>query len=238
MAAKGHPRARKLVRASLGLAWALACSPALAERPMNVDDAGTVGLGGIEVQFGAFRDDRHRGFDGSVGYGITDTLQLELGFGHGKDRDPSPDEDRTGVAVAAKWVPLTAESGLSAGMSFELAREKAEDGANVDDTAEIMAVTLLASWLFDAGLNAHLNLGRTWVEVDGDTEAENGWGLGADYGLTERLAITAEVFGSQHGAPDKAIGLRYVIKEGVKISGAIGRGNDRSFANFGVLLAY
>ena len=34
--------------------------------------------------------------------------------------------------------------------------------------------------------------------------------------------------------PDKAIGLRYEVFDGFKLSAAVGRGNDRSFGNLGV----
>jgi len=45
--------------------------------------------------------------------------------------------------------------------------------------------------------------------------------------------LTAEVFGEEGSGPDKALGLRYEVIEGFKISGAIGRGNERGFGQIG-----
>ena len=92
----------------------------------------------------------------------------------------------------------------------------------------------MLGWGFESGQTLHLNLSREWIEVDDDTEADNGWGIGTAYPLLEGLAITAEVFGSLYHAPDKALGLRYEVAEGLKLSGAVDRGSSRSFANLGV----
>jgi hypothetical protein len=52
--------------------------------------------------------------------------------------------------------------------------------------------------------------------------------------MTEAFHFTVETYGAQHSGPDRAIGLRYQIVEGLKMSGAVGRGNARTFANAGV----
>lgn len=43
----------------------------------------------------------------------------------------------------------------------------------------------------------------------------------------------AETYGSEHLRPDTALGVRYEIFDGFKISGAVGHGNDRSFGKVG-----
>ena len=80
----------------------------------------------------------------------------------------------------------------------------------------------------------HLNVGREFERADGATAAANTWGVGLDWPLAAQLALTLETYGDEHARPDRAIGLRYEVVEGLKLSGAIGRGNDRSFANLGV----
>ena len=94
---------------------ALAASPALAERPMAVDDAGTLERGGAKLEFGWSKDDSVRGLEGAAGFGPIDNVELELGFGRAKDREPSPHVNVRGLGAAVKWVPLQAETGLSAG---------------------------------------------------------------------------------------------------------------------------
>ena len=55
-----------------------------------------------------------------------------------------------------------------------------------------------------------------------------------DFPITEQLDFAVETFGEEHSGPDRQVGLRYTIAEGVKVSGAVGRGNDRTIANVGV----
>lgn len=59
------------------------------------------------------------------------------------------------------------------------------------------------------------------------------WGLGFDQPLSETVQLTLEVFGAEHSGPDKAIGLRWEVADGLKLSAAAGHGNSRSFANAG-----
>ncbi|MCB1954853.1 MAG: hypothetical protein KDG55_04215 [Rhodocyclaceae bacterium] len=201
---------------------------------MNVDDAGTLDLGGAKVEFGWSKDDHTKGLEAAVGYGPIENVEIELSGGWAKDDDASPEQTFKGLGFAVKWVPLQQETGLSAGLKFEYGREKASDDADLDETATGKGVIGLVQWGLASGQRLHLNLSREWVRVDGDTEAENGWGVGTAYPLSDSLYLIGEVFGSQHSAPDRAIGVRYEIQEGLKVSGELGRGNDRSFANLGI----
>lgn len=54
---------RPIVLASL---FAFCSAPAFAERPMTVDDAGTLERGGAKLEFGWSRDDAVRGYDLSL----------------------------------------------------------------------------------------------------------------------------------------------------------------------------
>jgi hypothetical protein len=224
----------KVVKFAAAAVLAVSALPASAERPMAVDDAGTLERGGAKVEFGWSRDDEARGFDGAVGYGPIDNLEVELALERGRDSASDPDVRMRGVGVAMKWVPLQAETGLSAGLKLEAARVRADVDHGDSETARAHAVHGLASWRFAAGQAVHVNLGREWVRVDGDTEAENLWGVGVEHPLTAELTVAAEVFGAEDARPDRQIGVRYEIAEGVKLSAAIGRGNDRSFGNAGI----
>ena len=225
-----NDQSRRTVRRGVRMLAAALMIPgvALAERPMAVDDAGTLPRGGAKVELGWSRDDAVKGFEGAVGYGPIDNVEVELGLSRAKDDDVSPRQTFEGVGAAVKWVPLQQEVGLSAGLKFEWGREEASDDAGG------IALIALLGWGFESGQTLHLNLSREWIEVDDDTEADNGWGIGTAYPLLEGLAITAEVFGSLYHAPDKALGLRYEVAEGLKLSGAVDRGSSRSFANLGV----
>ena len=57
---------------------AVATSPVLAERPMAVDDAGTLERGGAKLEFGWSKDDSVRGLEGAAGFGPIDNVEVEL----------------------------------------------------------------------------------------------------------------------------------------------------------------
>jgi hypothetical protein len=215
----------------LGLTTLLIClsAPVMAERPMNVDDAGTLPLHGAKLEFGWSKDDKARGIEAAAGYSPIENVELEISGARARDTAPSPSETVRGVGGAIKWVPLQPDTGLSAGLKYAYGNEKVEGQASHSH-----ALLGLMSWNFAGGSKIHLNLGRELAREAGDTEAENTWGVGLDYAITESLHATAETFGSQHAAPDRSLGLRYEISPGLKVSGAIGRGNDRTIANTGI----
>lgn len=95
------------------------------------------------------------------------------------------------------------------------------------------AFTGLASYRLENDQALHLNLGATRVKAQVQSDTLGTWGAGYVFPLAEHLQLTAEIYGSEHMRPDKAIGLRYEIFESFNISGAVGRGNDRSFGQVG-----
>lgn len=226
------PRALALVLGSI--ASLVAALPAHAERPMAVDDAVTPQRGEGEIEFGWARDDKKRGFEGSVAYVPLDRVKVEIGFAAARDRANEPDARLREAAIALKWVPLQADTGLSAGLALEYARERARIRDASDEISRASAVTGLATWSFASGRRVHLNLGREWERVAGESGDSNTWGIGVEQPLTERLIVGAEVFGAQDESPDRQIGLRYEIVDGLSVSAAVGRGNDRGFGNVGL----
>ena len=93
-----------------------------AERPMNVDDAGTLPKGGAKLEFGWSKDDRARGIEGAAGFAPIDNLEVEIGLARERDSGVVA----RGQGLALKWVPLQAETGLSAGLKYEYAVARAE----------------------------------------------------------------------------------------------------------------
>lgn len=204
-------------------------SLAHAERPLSVDDAGTLDKGGAKLEAGWSKDDEAKGYDAAAGFSPIETLELEIGFGRSRDFATAGNEATNGQGLALKWVPLQSETGLSAGLKYEYGRDRTEG-----ESAYVNSLTGLLTWTFEGGQMVHTNLGREVTREDGDTDAVNTWGVAVDLPLTEKLSFVAETFGNEDSRPDRAIGLRYEIIEGVKISAAVGHGNDRSFANAGI----
>jgi len=145
----------------------LACLalPVHAERPMTVDDAGATEPGAAKIEFGWSRDDRVRGWDLVAGYAPMSNLEVEvvaqgLQQSH-RASQPEALSRMRAKGLALKWVPLAGESGLSAGIKFELlqARQHFHDDAAAQSEST-RALTGLATWRFENGPAAHFNLGR------------------------------------------------------------------------------
>lgn len=157
MKTKNNPLTFLRTSVAAGLLAAFAAQPVMAERPMAVDDAGTLDRGGAKLDFGWSRDDQVRGLNAAAGYGPVDNLELELAFEMARDHDTSPRTEFTGAGFAAKWVPLQQEAGLSAGLKVELGRARADNQIGNKETPYTRALIGLASWAFESGQLIHLN---------------------------------------------------------------------------------
>lgn len=209
-------------------------TPVMAEAPMNVDDAGTLGKGGMKVEGVLSRDDKARGGELMFGFAPIEHLEVGLAVGRATDRADDPSTRLRGTGISFKWVPIQNDTGWSLGASFGYGHIRVDERVTpVKYTEKEYALTGLASYRFEGGRVLHMNLGGVRVKAQGESETVGTWGTGYEYPLAENLKLTMEVFGEEHSRPDKAIGLRYEAFEGFKISGAVGRGNDRSFGQVG-----
>lgn len=204
--------------------------PARAEGPMATDDAGTLDQGGMKIEGVWSKDDQTRGGELLFGFSPIGNLELELAVARAKD-----DEFKANaVGFGAKWVPYQNDTGWSLGARFDVGRARVTERAtSAKFTEREYALTGLASYRLESGQVLHLNLGAERAKAQGDSNTVGTWGIGYEFPLVENLQLTVETYGAEQSRPDKAIGLRYEVVEGFKISGAVGRGNDRSFGQVG-----
>lgn len=218
--------------AALGMCVA---TPVLAEGPMATDDAGTLEQGGMKVEAVLSRDDKARGSELVFGFGPIETVEVGLAFARATDRADDPSTKLRGTGIGIKWVPIQNDTGWSLGASFGYGSTRIDERATPDKfTEKEYALTGLASYRRENGQVLHLNLGAVRVKAQGGSETVGTWGVGYEFPLVEKLQLTVEAYGEEHARPDKAIGLRYEVFDGFKISGAVGRGNDRSFGQVGL----
>lgn len=204
-------------------------SPAHAEAPMNVDDAGTLGKGGMKVEAVWQKDDRVVGGVLLFGFSPLENLELEIGGARDNDTSANPSEKMHGFGVAAKWVPYQNETGWSLGGRLDYGQTLAEFG-----TEHVYEVTGLATYRMQNGHVLHLNAGVAHVREQGGHVTVKTWGMGYELPLILNVTLAAEIFGEEKTGPDRAVGLRYEIFDGLKASAAIGHGNKRNFGQIGV----
>lgn len=112
---------------------------AVAERPMAVDDAGTLPRGGAKLETGWSRDDDARAVEFAAGYAPVEHLEFELGYARSRDAAPSPDDLAYAVGFALKWVPLQSDTGLSAGLKFAYERSRGDVQERVQSLSGLLS---------------------------------------------------------------------------------------------------
>ena len=212
----------------------LAASLAHAEAPMNVDDAGALDKGSIKIEGVWSKNDRTRGAELVFGFSPVEDLEFEIGAGRARDGSAHPATRLHGVGFGAKWVPWQNEPGWSLGARIDVGRSRVDDrGTPEKFTERSYALTGLASYRFESGQVLHLNLGTERVRAKGVSDTAGTWGIGYEFPLAGDLQLTVETFGAEDVRPDRAVGLRYDILPGLKVSGAVGQGDGRSFTQAG-----
>lgn len=218
-----------------GVLGACIATAAVAEGPMATDDAGTLDQGGMKIEAVLSRDDKARAGELVFGFGPIETVEVGLTFSRATDRADDPSTQLRGTGIGIKWVPLQNDTGWSLGLSLGYGRTRVDDRFNAAKfTEREYAFSGLATYRFENGQVLHMNLGSARVKAQGESESVGTWGIGHEFPLMENLQLTVEAFGEEHAGPDKAIGLRYEIQEGLKVFASIGRGNDRSFGQVGL----
>jgi hypothetical protein len=229
----GNSRKRKF--ALIAAASLFMTAPAWAEGPMATDDAGTLDQGGMKFEAVLSRDDKARGGELVFGFAPIEELEVGLSMARATDRVDDPSTRLRGTGIGIKWVPVQNETGWSLGASFGYGSTRVNERSTPDKfTEREYSLAGLASYRRENGQVLHLNLGAVRVKAQGESESVGTWGIGYEFPLVEKLQLTVEAYGEEHARPDKALGLRYEVFDGFKISGAVGRGKDRSFGQVGL----
>lgn len=222
-------------RMILAAAALTAACPAWSEAPMNTDDAGTLARGGMKIEGIWSRDDQANAGSLAFGFGPLESVELNVSVASGRDAAGDPATRQRGQSFAVKWVPYQNDIGWSFGARFDYGRVRIEDrGTDATLIERETALTGLASWRQASGRVLHLNLGAMRFDTSEGDDTVGTWGLGFDLPLAPRWRLTLETFGAERARPDKAVGLRYALRDGLKLSAAVGDGNDRHFGQVAV----
>lgn len=201
---------------------------------MYTDDAGTLAPGQQKLEFVWQKDGEVH--QPSVAWGISPIEHLEIGLSGAYSRKAADTNAQHIQAISLKWVPWQADQGWSGGIRLDVSRSRPQVPSPIDTNDQ--GGTLLATFRWDNGKVLHLNVGRNFSRSDTETAHTRLWAIGFEHPLGDALIATAEIHGESTLRPDKALGLRYTLREGLKISGAFARGNDRSFAQLGAAWEY
>lgn len=232
-------RPNSLSALRLQLAWTasaiylLSVFPAHAEAPMRTDDASTMDKGGkkIEATFGREYWEK----EGELLFGMSPARNLEVEIAASDSNDGSTQDKTIALGFGAKWVPYQNETGWSLGARLDYGhREVNETPAAFNYTEHDSSLTGLASYRFSGGQALHINLGVARTQALGERDTVGTWAIGYEFPVLDRLQFTLESFGEEHAPQHSAVGLRYEIVDGLKVSAAVGRGDIHSFGQVGM----
>ena len=182
--------------------------PALAGRPLAIDDADPADPGQMEIEAGvAYEKDtgcKHWDFPFGMAYGVMDGLEVGAGFGgqfeertevlEDTGREVTENETDVGdLVLAAKWqvvesCPLGARHALAPSVKFPTADDQKDLGSGKTDYD--------LSWIISRSLGdkagAHINLGYSWIGGPDDDVAH--YGLALDYQISDAVQWVGEAF--------------------------------------------
>lgn len=208
----------------LGLGLGFALAPAMAGRPLVVDDANTNDTGKGHVEAWVSRADRENLYSIAPAYAVADGVEI------GGLLARAPRSDLTGQALQLKWrITPSQEQGCNVGMVVGMSRVKLA-GASADAP---YVNGLLSCNRGDAG-SLHANLG--WTRPDGGSSIRS-WGLAYEraYG-----AVTPHIewFGAQGSKPTLQVGLRGNVADNWQLDGSIGRSDGENIVTLGVKFSF
>ncbi len=211
------PRTRSLVLASLAIALA---GPALAGRPLTVDDAGTNAGGEGHVEAWMTRADGGRSLNISPAYALRDGLEISALWSR-----TSPDKV-TGTALQVKvlFTP-SKEEGCNFGAGVGVARARA-----AGDSENATFVNGLATCNGTLLGNVHVNLG--YAKPSSGSGARS-WGVALERPMGN-LTPHIEYFGVEHTKPVVQVGLRGDVSETIQLDGTVGRSDGVTAWSLGV----
>ena len=194
--------------------------PALAGRPLTVDDAGTNAAGEGHVEVWTARADDTRSWNISPAYALRDGLEISALLAREK-----PDKITT-TALQLKYLfSPSKEEGCNFGGAVGVARARAdgesENGTFVNGIATCNG-TLLG--------NVHLNIGYT---KPSSSDGVKSWGVALE---REMGAVTPhiEYFGVEHAKPVLQLGLRGDVAKNLQLDGTVGRSDGVTGYSVGV----
>lgn len=194
-------------------------TPALAGRPLTVDDAGTNAKGEGHIEAWAARGEGSRSLNLAPAYAFVEGLEL----GALLARDTTNKVTATGAQL--KWlITPSKERGCNAGVAL---------GASHSTGGGTSADAAFVNGLFSCNegpSHLHLNLGSGKAS---DESAITTWGVAFE---RETGAMTPHVewFGAEGTKPTIQLGVRGDIAKGLQLDGTLGRSDDRTLYSVGL----
>ena len=198
--------------------------PLWAARPLTVDDVVPVDTGRFQLEVGSIYEKdsnaHHFDFPMVLSYGLVKDLQVGVGNGGqfdlrenavgGREAACSFDD----VVLTSKWNPVPQERfGVALALAGSVKIPTADCDHGFGSNGVDTDLTLIATRRWGERLGTHLNVGYTWNGAEVDLVH---YGVAADYAVTSKLSLVAEVFADT--PVDDGSGTRVMFNGGVRFA--------------------
>lgn len=174
-----------------------------AGRPMEVDDAGIVDSRSCQLEAWSEHRKSSDGYWVMPACNVTGNLELAVG---GALEHPDQGANTKALALEAKTMLVEGLGGnTGVAMSFGFERQRFEGNYESEWALNLPITTLFAQERFAW----HNNIGSTYEQEDKHYVFT--WGTGAEYAVTEKVAVYAEVFGDSNERPFYQISTGYWV---------------------------
>ena len=213
--------ARSFLLASLAIALT---GPALAGRPLTVDDAGTNAGGEGHVEVWMARADGAKSYNISPAYALRDGLEISALL----SRETS--DKVTGTALQLKYLfTPSKERGCNFGAGVGLAHASgAGDGENAS------FINGIATCNGTPLGNVHFNLGYS---KPSSGSGERSWGVALERQIG-KLTPHIEYFGVEQTKPVVQVGLRGDVSDAIQLDGTVGRSDGVTAWSLGMKVRF
>ncbi|MBU0715039.1 MAG: transporter [Verrucomicrobia bacterium] len=236
---------RKIV-GGLVTAVVLTASGAFAARPLIIDDADPLDFKKFKAEGGAYYEKdsgcKHWDFPFGVAAGVFPSLELGAGFG-GQFEERTEIDEKSGdectnsengigdLTLVAKWQFLGETTWLPRQAIVPAVKFPTSDkDKGLGSGKTNYDLTWIASKSLCEKMNAHINVGYSWISAPADEDVGNilHYGLALDYRIVDALQWVGEVFAEKElfsGAATAIMfntGLRFSPTEGLTFDIAAG----------------
>ncbi|MBN3039771.1 MAG: transporter [Candidatus Omnitrophica bacterium] len=221
---------------------------AFAARPLSTNDSGTVGKGGVELEYGV---EYVNGFDNEVGMGLAVTaglfdnldLAVEVPYAFIDAKQGSDSDGLLDISLSAKFNFIKDnEIFPDSSLSFSYKTDSANDDRGLGTGKPEYSLNGIFSKPLEP-FAFHLDLGYTFKEdfEDEDNEDVFTYGLAVEYELNERINLVAEVSGDSvlkrkfHDNSCSALfGFNYSLNDNITLDFGAGTEISRADPDFKV----
>jgi len=181
------------------------------------------------------REDHTSSADLSVGYGMSDGVQIGFGYSYGKNTLTSPAEVYQGTSIDVEWWPFQYGSSFETGIRLSVGNDLDKEVPEGESRSNFRDVGLVTSWGDDVR-SVEVEVSHSHSAQDGSSDSEWGGSLTFGIALGTNAEFQLELGDSEDSEPYFNAELEFDLTD--QLSFSVGTGYQDETASAGLGLSY